>query len=640
MADKFTSQVTWAAGELSPRLWYRKDLEQNSAGAKGLKNCFVWRQGGLFRRPGTIFRAVLPGDGIIVDFVYSSAIAYTLVLTDKLAAVYRKGFKVHEFVTPWAFADLAKLYWTQSYDVLFVTHPDYVTQVIKRFADDDWTIEDFAFFTDAGWLEQPYWKFADTNTSLNPSGTTGTITLTASDDLFDDLHVGTRFRLRNGEVTITAVTDTLTATATIDNALNSSSSTKDWEEQAFSAYRGYPTTVEIHEQRLAFSGTRSLPNTTWLSESGDLYSFKPKDRASGDVLAENAITFTVDANPGQTVFLLSVSNRLMVGTTDGEDALEAAATSDGLGPDNILIRNGSNWGSQKGRVAVVVGADIMHIQRGGRTIRQLGYHFQDDKIDSAIITDVSEHLITGGAELLFQSTPEQALWLRNEDETVVRMTYEPDQKVAAWTPVDIGGPVSSIAVVPEPDGTDAVYFIVQREGQFFFEELSEQSADPLVTSYLDSSVYGHDEDGKSVWGGLSHLEDQMVEVWADGFRHPPVQVADGQITLLNAYNSVWAGLPYEHEIDFLPPNRDELSQKAQLHHLLLYLLETKGQNFEISSGEFTDTYAIAEEAWTGLLELPWQGRTERDLGTITARSSDPFSFGLIGATFIWSTHDE
>lgn len=639
MSEQFSSQTSWAAGELSPRLWYRKDLEQNTAGAKALTNCRVWRQGGLFRRTGTKYLATLPGDGILLPFVYSSSVGYQLVLTDTLATVYRDGVSVHTFATPWSEAELADLYWTQSYDVLFVAHPNYPIQVIKRFADANWTIAAFDYRVNGNFLEQPYWKYADTNVSLNPSGTTGSITLVASEDLFDAAHVGTRFRLNNGEVTIDTVSDAQNATATVNDTLANANSTKDWEEQAFNAYRGYAGAVEIHEQRLAVGGARSVPNTLWLSESGDLYSFAPKDRTSGDVLAEHAITFTIDANPGLTVWMQSVSNRLIVGTTDGESGLEAASTAEGLGPDNFAVRNYTTWGSKKSRCAARVGKDVIHVERGGGIIRQLRYKFEDDSVDSNILSDVSEHLISEGDTLAFQSTPEQTLWLRKTDGSVTCMTYEPQQKVAAWSPMEIGN-VRSIAVLPEPDGTDDVYFIVERNGSYFLEVLGEQTDDPLVTPYLDSAVYGHDDVGKTVWSGLDHLEGEAVSVWCDGFDHPPVTVTGGNITLSNPYKDVWAGLPYTHVIDFIPPNRDHLSMKAQLKRLLLYLLNTRGVRLLAEADDSAFEYPLFETVDSGLVEIAWEGRTMRDMGRIRISSNEPYPFGLTAATFIWTVNAE
>ena len=42
--------------------------------------------------------------------------------------------------------------------------------------------------------------------------------------------------------------------------------TQNWEEQSFSAKRGYPAAVTFHENRLAFAGSPSQPDGIWLSK--------------------------------------------------------------------------------------------------------------------------------------------------------------------------------------------------------------------------------------------------------------------------------------------------------------------------------------------------------------------------------------
>ena len=645
MAEQFSSQITWAAGEITPRLWQRKDLAQNSAGSKSLKNCFIWRQGGTFRRQGTIFVDTATGAGILIGFVYSSQVGYLILLTDQLATVYRDGAKVVTFSTPWTEAQLKGLYWTQSFDVLFVAHEEHQPQVIKRFGDTNWTIENFDYRTNDNFIEQPYWKFANTNAELTAGALTGTTTLVSSEDLFDPLHVGVRFRLHGGEVEVTAVTDARNADIEVKEDLDKITATKDWDEQAFSNYRGYPSVVKIHDQRLVFAGNVQIPNTLWFSEIGDLYSFLPKDRdpdsdTTGDVLATNAITVTLDSNPGRIVWAESVGTRFIVGTTDGESGIEPASVNDGLAPDNITAVNYSRWGSVSRGGAVRVGKDVLHIQRGGWTLRRLSYELDDDDIDSNIITDSNEHLVKGGDRIYFQTTPEQAAWLQRRDNSLSRMTYEPKQKVAAWTPIDLSAPVHSIAVLPEPDGTDEVYFLVFRNGAYRVEKLSEPTDDPLQTPYLDSALYGHSDNGLSTWTGLAHLEGMTVGVWADGFNHPDVVVTDGSITLKNAYKDIWVGIRYRHEIDFIPPNKENLSMKAQLKRLLLYLLDSKSRELHAVANGTDELYAPLQEQGSTLAEIPWNGSTERDLGQIFLYSDEPYPFNLTAATFIWEVNPE
>jgi len=81
----------------------------------------------------------------------------------------------YEVTTPYLTADLYELQYKQSADVLFISHPDYETRMVIRYADNIWALAA---------LEIENGPFRDENKDetyfITPSATTGNITLTAS----------------------------------------------------------------------------------------------------------------------------------------------------------------------------------------------------------------------------------------------------------------------------------------------------------------------------------------------------------------------------------------------------------------------------------------------------------------------------
>ena len=76
-----TQQVSFAAGELSPRLYGRSDLLKYASGAELIENFIVRPEGGLMRRPGTRFAGATrnpSGRVRLVPFVFSTLQAYML----------------------------------------------------------------------------------------------------------------------------------------------------------------------------------------------------------------------------------------------------------------------------------------------------------------------------------------------------------------------------------------------------------------------------------------------------------------------------------------------------------------------------------------------------------------------------------
>lgn len=105
--------------------------------------------------------------------------------------------EVYEVVSPYQEADLPNLKFTQSADVLYITHPDYSPRMLVRYADDDWDLETYDFKNGPFMVSN-----ADAAKTLTVSAKTGTgKTLTAASALFDtsspSLHIGSLWRIQH-----------------------------------------------------------------------------------------------------------------------------------------------------------------------------------------------------------------------------------------------------------------------------------------------------------------------------------------------------------------------------------------------------------------------------------------------------------
>ena len=94
-----------------------------------------------------------------------------------------------ELASPYDDADIRAVKWTQVNDIVYLTHPDYHPYKLTRISDSSWTLAEVDFD------EPPFLDQNITATTLQASATTGSITLLASTDIFEDGHVGANFRL-------------------------------------------------------------------------------------------------------------------------------------------------------------------------------------------------------------------------------------------------------------------------------------------------------------------------------------------------------------------------------------------------------------------------------------------------------------
>lgn len=97
--------------------------------------------------------------------------------------------KTYSRSTPWPASVLYDLGYTQSNDVITITHPNYAPQDITRTSATAWTVSATPY------NEGPFKDENATTTTVYASATTGAVTITASSGIFTAAHVGSLFRI-------------------------------------------------------------------------------------------------------------------------------------------------------------------------------------------------------------------------------------------------------------------------------------------------------------------------------------------------------------------------------------------------------------------------------------------------------------
>lgn len=96
-----------------------------------------------------------------------------------LGGQIQSGGNPYEIATVFDATDVAALQYAQTDNLMYLVSGNDVPQVLTRLAHDSWTIADVDFTTG------PFLPENDTATTITPSATTGSITLTASTDTFE-----------------------------------------------------------------------------------------------------------------------------------------------------------------------------------------------------------------------------------------------------------------------------------------------------------------------------------------------------------------------------------------------------------------------------------------------------------------------
>lgn len=123
---------------------------------------------------------------VLVPFKINKKINYVLEFGDQVVKVYKdrkpviSNGDVYEISSPYAISDLIddegkiKINYTQSVDVLYICHKDFPIQVLKRYSDTNWVMEDFTI------TGGPFGDLnSDKNKTLVSTATEGLITINA-----------------------------------------------------------------------------------------------------------------------------------------------------------------------------------------------------------------------------------------------------------------------------------------------------------------------------------------------------------------------------------------------------------------------------------------------------------------------------
>lgn len=574
MSRVHTTKTNFTGGEISPDLLGRADLAAFDNGAAALRNVLVHPTGGVSRRPGLRHVGTLPAGAEsgcrLIAFAFNTEQTYLLALSDQWLDVYMEGAWVHGFAVPWTAAQIPQVAWTQSADTLLVVHPEVAPRKITRTGHTAWTIATWDFYMDDDdVIHQPCHKFAAEPLTLTPSATSGTITLTASADVFVAGHVGTRMRIATKEVAISAVASPTEATAEVKQTLSGTSATRDWEEQAFSEVRGWPTTVTFHQDRLVIGGSRDLPNRLWLSKSADLFNFD-----LGEGLDDEAIEFAILSDAVNAIRGVFSGRHLQVMTTGAEWMV----SGDPLTPASIQLKRQTRVGSIAGRHIPPRELDgaTLFCAASGREVREFLFTDVEQSYGAAELSLLARHLVFDPRDMDTNPATRQLHLVRGDGALVTVANYRAE-KVVAWSLSRTEGSFLSVAVVD-----DITWFLVLRQGTVRVERF-----DPELG--LDGALSGTDDTAKTTWSGLEHLEGLEVRVLGDGADLGPLTVTGGAITLPYAVNGIVAGLPYEHLIEPLPPTasgagRGSPGLTVRLIRAVFRLKDTAGLKLDTGRG--------------------------------------------------------
>lgn len=596
---QYVIKNNFSAGELSPTLYTRTDIQQYSNGAKKLLNVLPLVEGGIRKRPGTLFVDLNENAVRLIPFVVNSDKAFMLILKPLSIQIFNPRTKtiVATVTTPYTAEQIPELQFVQYRYEMFFTHNDVPVQRFRSATDfSNWEFSEFVYTNapiDSESARSPFRKGTPSGVDIGSiisfildgiNAWLATTTYLVGDVIsyssklyqalkdgagqqpdiaptywgevtsdssgFTAADVGSFIDVNGGIIKITEFVDSNQVNGEVLVKLEADTKAieRAWTilPPAFNSTDGYPRCCMYFKQRLVLANTKKAPNKIWFSAVGGNANFL-ETTDDGDAFS------VVSASGLANSILFLEAQRGVVCLTSGGEYL---VSSDGaLTPTTANINENSAIGTYPLTRPCRVGNEILFIQRGGRRLRALSYRYEVDGLVTPEISALSAHIgkLHGGiSEICYQQEPESIVWCVLGDGKVASITFNRDQEVIAWANQDFGGTVKSMCSVPTGLGSDLCFMLIDRNATMCLEEIT-------FDAYLDSQrtvTLPSDTLSKSSFSYLDDLAVNQIDgesIFYVGFTETDTDIEFNEMT----GQTINYGQTIRSEAVLLPP---ELSQ--------------------------------------------------------------------------------
>lgn len=668
MAKNSLIKNNFSSGELSPVLSTRTDIAQYANGAKTLTNVIPLVEGGVRKRPGTLFRHIMQGTIRLIPFVSTSENAFLLILKTQEILIYnpKTNAIIATVVTPYLAPAVTSLHYVHTRYVMYFTHQEHAVSYLECSEDfQTWTFKALSFDIPpmdeiidspnvalkpsgkdigaiialeasayANWLatttyfagdkavdDGKTWEALRDNVNSKPSNlgnndwneVPGTTT-----EVFKSEHLGALVSINGGYVRITEIVNPAKAMGEVVAELTADvqAIAKSWvlKTPAFSAELGYPKCCTYFKQRLILANTRKFPNKIWFSRIGNETNYlETTDEA-------DAFSIVSSSDQSDSITFL-VPQKGLIALTSGAEFLIG---SEGvLSPTTVQIDEHTAYGAFPYARPCRVGNELLFVQRGGERLRALSYRYEVDGLVSPEISAVAGHIgetHLGIKEATYQQEPESLVWLVLGDGKAASITFNREQEVIAWAQQDFGGYVLSMCSVPSELGSDYCYMLINRNGYDVLEEISFKAFSDcernmtITSNQLDVTDFNY----------LNNLT--SYQLGGDNQFSVEVSVKENVATFKNMFppypQDVYIGQSFELKVELFPPElaqtpASSLMYKAKTNMVAFFFNKThapKLNNKYLELYSFSNTPMDTQKPFSGRHLL--QGGSWSDLYSV------------------------
>jgi hypothetical protein len=327
-------------------------------------------------------------------------------------------------------------------------------------------------------------------------------------------------------------------------------SSKDWELGEWSENTGFPSTVDIHENRLWFAGNDRI----YGSVSDNYESFD--DETEGD---SGPINRNIGSGPIRIINWLKSFGRLLMGTSENAADVDAARM-DGNHPLGVRSSSFDEALTPTNFNIKTIASKGVFVDRTLQRLYELSYDSAGaDYLSVDLSIFAPDYNVAGITQIAVQMKPDVRVHCVRNDGTVGVLVYDRLENVICWCEVIMGEDeseqhlwkVDDVAILP---GTveDQVYYTARKTDTRPGPQIDQERH--LLKWAMESEAIGGDNNYLAdLWGQYTgaptssidieadstpplrdyrnHISSSIVSIWADGADRGTAQELSGVIDL-------------------------------------------------------------------------------------------------------------
>ncbi|GFO73254.1 hypothetical protein BJAS_P3966 [Bathymodiolus japonicus methanotrophic gill symbiont] len=597
------TQSDFTAGEVSPAVSERHNLDWYGSALSKCENAYVKTQGAVYNREGSYFigEAGNSGNGHarLISFIYNKEQPYIiLLLSGAIEIIFKDNFLttvsggqqririVSPFLYPWAIktANFA--------DTITMTDGHNEVSVLKRYAHRDWRLEtvDFANHVpkptrvivqnDKG--ETPKVLFGYAVTSVDAEGRESlpllikTVPLSKAEGFENRMHIYAAnsvdsFNIYKEIVEGTGLFGFIGSCKLLYRPPNPEDSgffvdanyapqmenSPPRSNLPFASAGGRPKVVGFYQQRRIFGSTIDDPQKIFFTETGVIDSMRSSIPSKAtDSIIQDIVSSSIGQIRHFITFegLILLTSEAEMKVTEGSDFV--------ITPNTFGVKTISNFGASR-LTPILAGQSVLFSKEQGNrliALNALGSGIPGlGDVEASDLTIRAEHIFEGESmvDMTYSEEPNGIVWIVTSGGRMIGLTYDKDQKVWGFHRHSTQGKYKSLATIPNGNES-STYAVVHRniagrEKVYIEKFVSRKDDNPSDSFFMDCGLTFAGSPTNTL-RGLHHLEGKEVSVLADGRPINGLVVTRGGITLPNGLTTIKAhvGLGYETIIETMP----------------------------------------------------------------------------------------